>query len=219
MPEINTLGFVIKPTYEDEPDTNDFNDAAKAKLAGIEAGAQVNAVLTVNGQTGNVVITNAVTSVNGQTGTVVLVKADIGLSNVDNTSDANKPLSTADVAALALKADATAIGKAYQGTTAKAGAFPIFKSATVASGVAVFHLTNDGLSTGTALFPNGPFIESVSPIVNDATSSYQMGWALSNSNKTLTVTTNNFTTANILTGLLGQTAANGKVVNLTIWGN
>lgn len=32
-------------------------------------------------------------------------KSDVGLSNVDNTSDANKPVSTAQAAALALKAD------------------------------------------------------------------------------------------------------------------
>lgn len=34
-----------------------------------------------------------------------LVKADVGLSNVDNTSDANKPVSTAQQTALNLKAD------------------------------------------------------------------------------------------------------------------
>ena len=37
----------------------------------------------------------AVDSVNGQTGVVVLTKSNIGLSNVDNTSDANKPISSA----------------------------------------------------------------------------------------------------------------------------
>jgi len=42
----------------------------------------------------------AVTSVNGQTGTVVLTKTTIGLGNVDNTSDANKPISTATQTAL-----------------------------------------------------------------------------------------------------------------------
>lgn len=48
-----------------------------------------------------------VTSVAGKTGTVTLVKADVGLSNVDNTSDANKPVSTAQQTALNLKADTT----------------------------------------------------------------------------------------------------------------
>ncbi len=41
-----------------------------------------------------------VDSVNGQTGVVVLDKSDIGLSNVDNTSDADKPISNATQTAL-----------------------------------------------------------------------------------------------------------------------
>lgn len=41
-----------------------------------------------------------VTSVNGQTGVVTLNKSDIGLGNVDNTSDANKPISNATQLAL-----------------------------------------------------------------------------------------------------------------------
>ena len=48
--------------------------------------------------------TDAVTSVAGKTGAVTLVKADVGLGNVDNTSDADKPISTATAAALAEKA-------------------------------------------------------------------------------------------------------------------
>lgn len=48
--------------------------------------------------------TDTVTSVAGKTGTVTLVKADVGLNNVDNTSDADKPISTATAAALAEKA-------------------------------------------------------------------------------------------------------------------
>lgn len=48
--------------------------------------------------------TDAVTSVAGKTGVVTLVKADVGLGNVDNTSDADKPISTATAADLAAKA-------------------------------------------------------------------------------------------------------------------
>ena len=47
-----------------------------------------------------------------------LVKADVGLGNVDNTSDANKPVSTATQTALNDKADAAAV------TTALAGKEP-----------------------------------------------------------------------------------------------
>lgn len=44
-----------------------------------------------------------VTSVAGKTGAVTLAKGDVGLSNVDNTSDANKPISTATQTALDAK--------------------------------------------------------------------------------------------------------------------
>jgi len=63
-------------------------DAERTKLAGIQAGAQV----------------NSVTSVAGRTGDVLLAKGDVGLGNVDNTSDANKPVSTAQQNALDAKA-------------------------------------------------------------------------------------------------------------------
>lgn len=44
--------------------------------------------------------TAGVTSVNTRTGAVTLAKADVGLANVDDTSDAAKPVSTATQAAL-----------------------------------------------------------------------------------------------------------------------
>lgn len=69
--------------------SNDFTDDFKTKLEGIEAGAQV----------------NTVTSVAGKTGEVMLNKTDVGLGNVDNTSDANKPISTATQTALNQKVD------------------------------------------------------------------------------------------------------------------
>lgn len=68
--ELSTLGATIKIAYEGEPDTNAFTDAEKAKLSGIEEGAQVNTVNSVAGKTGN----------------VSLVKADVGLNLVDNVS-------------------------------------------------------------------------------------------------------------------------------------
>jgi hypothetical protein len=48
-----------------------------------------------------------VTSVASKTGAVTLAKADVGLGNVDNTSDANKPISTATQSALDGKASST----------------------------------------------------------------------------------------------------------------
>ena len=63
--------------------------ADKTKLDGIATGAEV----------------NTVDSVAGKTGAVTLVKGDVGLGNVNNTSDANKPVSTATQTALNAKAD------------------------------------------------------------------------------------------------------------------
>jgi len=48
--------------------------------------------------------TNLVSSVAGRTGAVTLGKSDVGLGNVDNTSDASKPVSTATQTALDGKA-------------------------------------------------------------------------------------------------------------------
>lgn len=48
---------------------------------------------------------SGVSSVNGRTGAVTLTSTDVALGNVNNTSDANKPISTATATALGLKAD------------------------------------------------------------------------------------------------------------------
>jgi hypothetical protein len=50
-----------------------------------------------------------VSSVAGRIGDVVVTKSDVGLGNVDNTSDASKPVSTAQAAAIAAKATDTAV--------------------------------------------------------------------------------------------------------------
>lgn len=46
-----------------------------------------------------------VTSVNNKTGAVTIGKSDVGLGNVNNTSDANKPVSTAQAAAIKVVQD------------------------------------------------------------------------------------------------------------------
>lgn len=48
---------------------------------------------------------DAVTSVSGRTGDVILTKDDVGLSNVDDTSDLDKPISTATQTELDTKLD------------------------------------------------------------------------------------------------------------------
>lgn len=60
---------------------------------------------------------SGVTSVNGQTGAVVLDKASVGLGNVDNTSDASKPVSTAQSTAISsAKSGAIQESKSYTDT-------------------------------------------------------------------------------------------------------
>lgn len=67
-----------------------------------------------------------VISVNGRTGEVVLTKTDVGLSNVDNTSDKNKPVSTAQQTALNAKADRKKITiSEADSLTLKAGIYDI----------------------------------------------------------------------------------------------
>ena len=97
--ELDTsLGLKVDKVAGKGLSTEDYTTAEKSKLAGIAAGAQVNTVI----------------SVAGKTGAVTLEKADVGLSNVDNTADAAKPVSTATSTALAGKEPAVAAGTASQ---------------------------------------------------------------------------------------------------------
>lgn len=68
---------------------NNYSPLEKTKLGNIEAEAQVNVVLSVASKVGD----------------VLLDKSDVGLGNVDNTSDISKPLSTATLDALSTKVD------------------------------------------------------------------------------------------------------------------
>lgn len=79
-----------------------------------EGGGGGGAVASVNGKTGAVVLSAgdvgaATTAQGAKADTAVqpagLTKAAVGLGSVDNTSDANKPISTAQASALAGKVD------------------------------------------------------------------------------------------------------------------
>lgn len=63
---------------------------------------------------------SGVSSVNNRTGDVVLAKGDVGLANVDNISDANKPISTATQAALDAKASKYLVDVRAYGATGNA---------------------------------------------------------------------------------------------------
>lgn len=84
-----------------------------------------------------------VVSVNTKTGVVVLAKADIGLGNVDNTSDLNKPISTATQTALNAKYDAS--NPAGYVTAAQAAAAAPVQSVNTQTGDVVLDKSDVGL--------------------------------------------------------------------------
>lgn len=78
--------------------------------------------------------TAPVTSVAGKTGAITLSKTDIGLSNVDDISDLNKPISVATQSALDTKADASSLSTvATSGSYADLSNKPIIPQVTVSS--------------------------------------------------------------------------------------
>jgi len=115
---------IIKPNSIDE---TQLTSTARAKLnstGGLSDGSVTVAKLSPDLQTTIGTIGSGVTSVNTRSGAVVVTQSDVGLSNVDNTSDMNKPVSTAQQSALDGKAavshthtasqlsDSTAVGRA-----------------------------------------------------------------------------------------------------------
>ena len=80
------------------------NTAGTASIGGIDDW-QIGDWLVSNGVSwGKIDNSDKVSSVAGKTGAVTLSSSDVGLGNVDDTSDANKPVSSAAQTALNLKA-------------------------------------------------------------------------------------------------------------------
>lgn len=165
-------------------------------------------------------------------GSIDFIKNKPSLSTVATTgayTDLSGKPSLATVATTGAYSDLTGspnipVVQAYNNATQRLGAFPIFASSTVATGVAVFYLTTDGTSTGTAIFPNSVITDSVNVTPNDSTALYGLSWAFTNSNKTLTVTVNKSSSTGVISllglNLLGSpiAAANGTTVKLQVWG-
>ena len=93
--------------------SNDFTSTLLTKLNGIATGAQVNVIekITVNG---------TAQTIASKTVALTVSKSTVGLGNVDNTSDANKPISTATQTALNKK------GTLFRGTFTGDGATKTF---------------------------------------------------------------------------------------------
>ena len=81
----------IKTKYESNPDTNAFTDAEKTNLSN-QSGTNTNDETTSTIQSKRPLKTIEGNTLEGS-GNIDLNKSDVGLGNVDNTSDADKPIS------------------------------------------------------------------------------------------------------------------------------
>ncbi len=93
--------------------SSEVNSGVSADAAAAEALAAENSADSAAASAA-IAASAPVTSVAGKTGDVALTKSDVGLSNVNNTSDAAKPVSTATQAALNAKASLS--GATFTGT-------------------------------------------------------------------------------------------------------
>ena len=110
----------------------------------------------------------AVDSVNGRTGAVTLSKSDVGLSEVDNTSDLNKPISNATAAALDAKQPLSTV---LTNTTASFTTAQESKLAGIQAGAEVNVNADWNASSGDAQILNKPII----PVTSSATLSIGNG--------------------------------------------
>jgi hypothetical protein len=94
-------------TTADVPDTTDKRYQSDDQFLFNDATSSIQTQL--DGKQAKLVTGNASQYIKGDLTLGTLDKIAIGLSNVDNTSDANKPISTAQQTALNLKADQTAL--------------------------------------------------------------------------------------------------------------
>lgn len=176
--------------------TEDYTTAEKAKLAGIAAGAQV----------------NAVASVAGKTGAVTLAKADVGLSAVDNTSDADKPVSTAQASAIGGR-EPTITG----GTVAQFWAgTKVWRD--LATDVRAAVLTGLSLATSTAVAAADSILAAIGKLQAQVSLRAPIDAPSFTSTSTFQGVRETFTTANTGTAYtVANTAA--SILNLTLTGN
>jgi hypothetical protein len=111
---VNNQSGIVSLTTQEIPEaatalyyTSERVDDRVAAL--LQAGANVTITYNDTANTLTIAAQGSVTSVNGEVGAVVLDKTDIGLTNVDNTADIDKPVSTAQAASIATKASTTAL--------------------------------------------------------------------------------------------------------------
>lgn len=166
-------------------------------------------------------------------GNIDLTKTDVGLANVDNTSDLNKPISTATQTALDLKQNALTNPITGTGTS---GQVAFFNGATTQQGKdnLFFDNTNNRLGVNNnnpavTLDVSGP-VRSRTGIIDLGTSSNNQIWQTSNNlnfktngtEKAIILANGNFgigtLTPSQIIGLGGETARTIKVENRTVAG-
>lgn len=106
VPSVGTSGYVLKvvggvPAWAPDADTTYAVPSQAEAQAGVETIGRAFSAQRVAQAIGTL---SPVQSVASKTGAVTLAKGDVGLGNVDNTTDANKPVSTAQQTALNAKA-------------------------------------------------------------------------------------------------------------------
>lgn len=112
----------------------------------------------------------------------------------------------------------TSVVQAYVNGTKYNNVFPYFASATVSGGNATFWLTDNGLSTGNAVFKNNVFTNSINLITSDATNQYNYStFTVGTGNKSLTVAVNKIALS--LGIIIFTGAANGTTILLQVSGN
>lgn len=144
-------------------------------------------------------------------------------SNTSAISTANGNITTVSDSLNLFKAGlaSTTREKVYYNDVATTSSKHLLYNGTTTSGTTIFYLTADGTSSGAALCPNT--IAQVNVIANDPNNTFGLGWALTNSNKTLTITANarSFTATTILgISVLGSStlaaAANGTAIMASV---
>ena len=109
----------------------------------------------------------AVSSVAGRTGDVVLTKTDVGLSNVDNTSDINKPVSTAQAAANTSVQNAAATDATTKANAAQAAA--------IAASAPISHVGSGGTSHAAVTTTVNGFMSAADKVKLDAITGVNTG--------------------------------------------
>jgi len=153
----------------------------------------------------------------------------VGWSQVDNSVPMNNDPTMIPTESQAYNGDLQTLASANAYTDTKArkawvsgvlkpGAFIYSSKATTSSGSAVFYITDNGLSSGNAVF-NNVYADSISIVVYGNSASYQpFTPTVSADKKSITISVNQVTNISVLS-LLFVAASNGVDVRLWVMGD